>query len=172
MKEVSQYQAGMAFYGQMPDMYNLVLNTDHPLIKNVLEHENAACADTLKPVTSEIKGLEARLAVLHQEQNKKKPEEITQKEKDDVRDTEKQIEQQRNKKNEIIAASAKDKPTSVSSAGVFLKAFSTVSMRTFFTRSMSSPFFTMAPNITKLGHFADMAQPKTWPAIPVSTSAL
>ena len=108
MKEVSQYQAGMAFYGQMPDMYNLVLNTDHPLIKNVLEHENAACADTLKPVTSEIKGLEARLAVLHQEQNKKKPEEITQEEKDDVRDTEKQIEQQRNKKNEIIAASAKD----------------------------------------------------------------
>lgn len=108
MKEVSQYQAGMAFYGQMPDMYNLVLNTDHPLIKNVLEHENAACADTLKPVTSELKGLEARLAVLHQEQNKKKPEEITQKEKDDVRDTEKQIEQQRNKKNEIIAASAKD----------------------------------------------------------------
>ena len=108
MKEVSQYQAGMAFYGQMPDMYNLVLNTDHPLIKNVLEHENAACADTLKPVTSEIKGLEARLAVLHQEQNKKKPEEITQEEKDDVRNTEKQIEQQRKKKNEIIAASAKD----------------------------------------------------------------
>ena len=108
MKEVSQYQAGMAFYGQMPDMYNLVLNTDHPLIKNVLEHENAACADTLKPVTSEIKGLEARLAVLHQEQNKKKPEEITQEEKDDVRNTEKQIEEQRNKKNEIIAASAKD----------------------------------------------------------------
>ena len=108
MKEVSQYQAGMAFYGQMPDMYNLVLNTDHPLIKNVLEHENAACADTLKPVTSEIKGLEARLAVLHQEQNKKKPEEVTQEEKDDVRNTEKQIEEQRNKKNEIIAASAKD----------------------------------------------------------------
>ena len=108
MKEVSQYQAGMAFYGQMPDMYNLVLNTDHPLIKNVLEHENAACADTLKPVTSEIKGLEARLAVLHQEQNKKKPEEVTQEEKDDVRNTENQIEQQRNKKNEIIAASAKD----------------------------------------------------------------
>ena len=105
MKEVSQYQAGMSFYGQM---YNLVLNTDHPLIKNVLEHENAACADTLKPVTSEIKGLEARLAVLHQEQNKKKPEEITQEEKDDVRNTEKQIEEQRNKKNEIIAASAKD----------------------------------------------------------------
>ena len=44
----------------------------------------------------------------NQEQNKKKPEEITQEEKDDVRDTEKQIEQQRNKKNEIIAASAKD----------------------------------------------------------------
>ena len=108
MKEVSRYQSGMAFYGQMPDMYNIVLNSDHKLIKSVLESENAACADTLKPVTSEIKGLEARLAVLHQEQSKKKPEEITQEEKDDVKNTEKQIEEQRTKKNGIIADSAKN----------------------------------------------------------------
>ncbi len=108
MKEVSQYQAGMSFYGQMPDMYNIILNTDHPLIKGVLEHETKACAETLKPVTSEIKGLEARLAALHQAQNKKKPEEVTQEEKDEVQNVQKQIEEQRSKKDEIIATSAKD----------------------------------------------------------------
>jgi molecular chaperone HtpG len=108
MKEVSQYQAGMSFYGQMPDMYNIVLNTDHPLIKSVLERETTACADTLKPVTSELKGLEARLAALHQAQTKKKPEEVTKEEKDEVQNVQKQIEEQRNKKNEIIATAAKD----------------------------------------------------------------
>ena len=108
MKDASRYQSGMAFYAQMPDMYNIVLNSDHPLIKGVLENENAACGEALKPVTSEMKGLQARLAALHQSQSKKKPEEITQEEKDDVKNTEKQIEEQRTKKHEIIDAYAKD----------------------------------------------------------------
>ena len=108
MKEASRYQAGMSFYAQMPDTYNLVLNSDHHLIKSIVESEKTACADELKPVDSELKGLEARLAVLHQTQSKKKPEEITQEEKDDVKNTEKSIEEQRSKKNEIIAKFAKD----------------------------------------------------------------
>ena len=107
MKEASKFQAGMSFYAQMPDAYNLVLNSDHPLIKHVLENENKECADQLKPVVSELKGLEARLAALHQTQNGKKPEEITQEEKDEVKTTEQSIEEQRTKKNDIIASYAK-----------------------------------------------------------------
>ncbi len=107
MKEASKFQAGMSFYAQMPDAYNLVLNSDHPLIKNVLENENKECVDQLKPVVSELKGLEARLAALHQTQNGKKPEEITQEEKDEVKTTEQSIEEQRTKKNDIIASYAK-----------------------------------------------------------------
>lgn len=107
MKEASKFQAGMSFYAQMPDTFNLVLNSDHPLIKNVLESEKSACDDELKPVESELKGLEARLAALHQSQSKKKPEELTQEEKDEVKNTEKSIEEQRTKKNSIIAAYAK-----------------------------------------------------------------
>ena len=108
MKEASKYQAGMSFYAQMPDAFNLVLNSDHTLIKNVLTDEKSACAEELKPIDSEIKGLEARLAILHQEQGKKKPEEITQEEKDDVKSTEKSIEEQHTKRNSIIATYAKD----------------------------------------------------------------
>lgn len=108
MKEASKYQAGMSFYAQMPDAFNLVLNSDHTLIKNVLTDEKSACAEELKPIESEIKGLEARLAILHQEQGKKKPEEITQEEKDDVKSTEKSIEEQHTKRNSIIATYAKD----------------------------------------------------------------
>lgn len=108
MKEASKFQAGMAFYAQMPDAFNLVLNSDHPLIKKVLEDGKTACATELQPVESELKGLEARLAALHQSQNGKKQEEISQEEKDDVKNTESALEEQRNKKNNIIATYAAD----------------------------------------------------------------
>lgn len=108
MKDISQYQTGMAFYAQMPDSYTIVLNSDHKLIKSILEDEKAKCAEQLKPVDSEIKGLEARLAALRQTQNGKKPEEMTQEEKDDVKNTEKSVAEQRDKKKQIIADYAKD----------------------------------------------------------------
>ena len=108
MKAMSQFQAGMNFYGQMPDSYNIVLNSDHALVKKVLEDAEANTADALKPILAEIKGQEARLAVLHQEQGKKKPEEITQEEKDDVHNTEKAICDEKAKRNDIISGYAKN----------------------------------------------------------------
>lgn len=108
MKAMSQFQAGMNFYGQMPDSYNIVLNSDHALVKKVLEDAEANTAESLKPILAEIKGQEARLAVLHQEQGKKKPEEITQKEKDDVHNTEKAISDEKVKRNDIISGYAKN----------------------------------------------------------------
>lgn len=108
MKAMSQFQAGMNFYGQMPDSYNIVLNSDHTLVKKVLEDAEANTAESLKPILAEIKGQEARLAVLHQEQGKKKPEEITQEEKDDVHNTEKAISDEKAKRNDIISGYAKN----------------------------------------------------------------
>lgn len=108
MKAMSQFQAGMNFYGQMPDSYNIVLNSDHALVKKVLEDAEANTAESLKPILAEIKGQEARLAVLHQEQGKKKPEEITQEEKDDVHNTEKAIGDEKAKRNDIISGYAKN----------------------------------------------------------------
>ena len=102
MKEMSQFQPGMSFYGQMPDSYTVVLNADHHLVKNVFDNANEATADSLKPVDSELKGLEARLAALRQSQDKKKPEEISQEEKDDVQKTEKAVNEQRDKRNGIL----------------------------------------------------------------------
>ncbi|MBO7141051.1 MAG: molecular chaperone HtpG [Prevotella sp.] len=103
MKEMSRYQQGMGFYGQMPDSYNLVLNSDHPLIKRVVDDTTAAIGETLKPIESELKGQEARLAAINQMQDKKKPEEITQEEKDDKANTQKAIDEQKAKKQQVIA---------------------------------------------------------------------
>ena len=108
MKAMSQFQQGMNFYGQMPDSYSIVLNSDHSLVKKVLEDSEAHTSEALKPILAEIRGQEARLAALHQEQTKKKPEEITQEEKDDVHNTEKAIQDEKSKRDEIVANYAKD----------------------------------------------------------------
>ena len=108
MKDISRYQSGMNFYAQMPDTYSLVLNSDHTLVNEVLNESEKLCADELKPVDSEIKGLQARLAALNQARKDKKPEEVTKEEKDDLQDTEKKLQDERAKKEQIIANHAKD----------------------------------------------------------------
>lgn len=108
MKEMSQYQQGMGFYAQMPDTYTIVLNSDHAIIKQILNESNASTAEKLQPIRSEIKGLQAREAALRQEQGKKKPEEVTQNEKDELKNTEDELTKQRNEKNTVIADYAKN----------------------------------------------------------------
>ena len=107
MKEMSQFQQGMGFYAQLPDSYNLVLNADHPLVKKVLDDITANTAEELKPVASELNGQEARLAALHQAQDNKKAEELTQEEKDDMQNTQKTVSELQDKKKAIVAAYAK-----------------------------------------------------------------
>ncbi len=103
MKEMSRFQPGMSFYGQMPDSYTVVLNADHPLVKNVLDDANKSTAESLKPVDSDLKGLQARLAALRQSQKDKKPEDISQEEKDDVQNTEKAVNEQKDKRGKILS---------------------------------------------------------------------
>ena len=107
MKEMSRFQQGMGFYAQLPDSYNLVLNADHPLVKKVLDDMTANTEDELKPIASELKGQEARLAALHQSQDKKKSEELTQEEKDDMQNTQKSVSELKDKQKAIVAAYAK-----------------------------------------------------------------
>ena len=108
MKDMSKFQPGMGFYGQMPDSYNIVLNSDHPLVKKVLDDSEAATAEALKPIESELKGQEARLAAIRQAQDKKKYDELTQEDKDQKAEAEKAVQEQKDKKQAVIADYAKD----------------------------------------------------------------
>ena len=108
MKEMARLQPGMAFYGEMPDMYNVVLNTNHKLIKKILEDTHNNTAEELKPIMAELKGLEARKAVLKQQQDSKKAEDITQEEKDDLSQCEKDITAQHDKEKEVLSNYAKN----------------------------------------------------------------
>lgn len=107
MKEMSRFQPGMNFYAQMPDSMNLVLNSDHPLVKRVLDDCKANTEEALKPIEAELKGQEARLAVIRQEQDKKKYDELTQEDKDQKAEAEKAVQEQKDKKQGVIAEYAK-----------------------------------------------------------------
>ena len=111
MKDASRFQSGMGFYGQMPDSYTLVLNSDHAVVKAILADTNANTAEALKPILSEIKGLEARKMVLEAEQKDKKADEISEAQKKDLEDTRNNISAEQKKKSDVLAgyASKNDK---------------------------------------------------------------
>lgn len=108
MKDMASIQPGMSFYGEMPDMFNLVLNTDHRLIKQVLSEAESACAEKLVPVESEIAMLTLRRNELHKAQEGKKDEEIPTTEKDELKDVEKKIDAQKAEKENILNGYAAD----------------------------------------------------------------
>ena len=102
MKDMASIQPGMSFYGEMPDMFNLVLNSDHRLIKQVLSDAETACAEKLVPVESEIAMLTLRRNELQKAQEGKKDEEIPTAEKDELSEVEKKIDAQKTEKENIL----------------------------------------------------------------------
>ena len=103
MKEMAQLQQGMAFYGEMPDMYSLVLNTDHRLLKDVTADLDSQLADRLAPIDGELRGLTARRQAIEAAQQNTKPEDLTQEEKDDLTQVNADIAQQQQLRQEALA---------------------------------------------------------------------
>ena len=110
MKDMSRYQQGMSFYGEMPDMYNLVLNADHRLIKNVLDNMHTALGEELKPVENELKGLKARQMAIEQSQKDKKADELTAEDKKQLEDCNADIEKQENVRRDLWKKYSSENP--------------------------------------------------------------
>ncbi|WP_296258419.1 molecular chaperone HtpG [uncultured Phocaeicola sp.] len=108
MKEMANIQPGMSFYGEMPDMFNMVLNSDHKLIKQVLSDAEAACSEQLVPVEGEIATLKLRENELHKAHEGKKDEDIPTVEKDELKDIDKKLEEKKQQKDGIINQYAAD----------------------------------------------------------------
>ena len=108
MKEMAAINAGMSFYGEMPDMYTLILNTDHPLIQSVLTAEKEQTADSLRPINEETATLKAREEALEASHKGMKDEEIPSAEKDELSDLHTKIHEQSHKREAIFADFAKD----------------------------------------------------------------
>ena len=106
MKEMANIQAGMSFYGEMPDMFNLVLNSDHKLIKQVLSDEEAACAADIVPLQLSIDDTTKQRDALKKKQEGKKDEDIPTSEKDELKDLDKKLDELKGKKDAIFTGYA------------------------------------------------------------------
>ena len=106
MKEMSKLQAGMSFYGEMPDMYSFILNSDHPVVSKINAELKEQTAEALKPIEAELKGLRARQAALRDEQNKEK-DKFPEEQKKDLEQTNADIKAQEDKKDTVLADFAK-----------------------------------------------------------------
>ena len=91
MKEMSTIQAGMSFYGQMPDMFTVIVNQDHPLVKSIIEESADLCNSSVAPFETEISSLKARQDELRKAKEGKKDDEIPAADKDALREVENQI---------------------------------------------------------------------------------
>ena len=110
MKEMAAIQPGMSFYGEMPDMLNVMLNEEHPIVKRILTDAETSCNEKLQPINSEIDSLEAHRNALNEASKDKKIEDIPQSEKDDLADTEKKIADAKSNREAILAAYAANNP--------------------------------------------------------------
>ena len=106
MKEMANIQAGMSFYGEMPDMFNLVLNSDHKLIKQVLSEEEIACAADIVPLQLSIDDVTKQRDALQKKQEGKKEEDIPTSEKDELKDVNKKLDELKIKKEAVFAGYA------------------------------------------------------------------
>ncbi len=91
MKDMSQFQNGMGFYGDMADSLNLVVNTAHPLVKKVLKQKEEELDETLKPIQSEIARKKAETEALENRKKDKKKEEVPQEETDQLDSLRKEV---------------------------------------------------------------------------------
>ena len=109
MKEMSALQGGMmSFYGEMPDSYNLVVNTAHPVIEKLLSEEETACGAEVSPVVTELAEVKAKHDKLKESHKGKKDEEIPTAEKDELSTLAKQMDELGDKKKTVYKAFASE----------------------------------------------------------------
>ena len=102
MKDMLAMQPGMNFYGEMPDSFNLIINTEHPLSKKVIEETEKDCHAEIEPIQKEINELNDAISKLQEASKGKKDEEIPVTEKEELRNKEKEVDSLRKKESELL----------------------------------------------------------------------
>lgn len=102
MKDMSQIGGGMNFYGELPDSYNMVINSNHSLIERIAGDLEAQEGEKLRENGARIKELKEQVSFMEEEHGKKKPEEVSQLEKDDLEKLRKELDTVEAARKEIL----------------------------------------------------------------------
>lgn len=109
MKEMSALQGGMmSFYGEMPDSYNLVVNTAHPVIERLINDEEKALGNELQPIIAQVSELDSKRKSLKDSHKDKKDEEIPAEEKSELEALQQQLDELKAKKDGLLSAYASE----------------------------------------------------------------
>ena len=110
MKDMSAMQGGgmMSFYGEMPDSFNLVINTAHPLIEKLVSEEETATEAETAPFNAQLGEMKNRQTSLKDSHKGKKDEEISSEEKEELESLQKKIDELTENKKNVYRAYAAD----------------------------------------------------------------
>lgn len=110
MKDMATIQSGMAFYGELPDSYNLIVNTDHPLSQKVIADTESACKSELTPILDELKTVNEEIERLQEAKKDKKDDEIPVADKEALKHAEEKAKELRAKESDILKTYADQTP--------------------------------------------------------------
>ncbi len=108
MKDMADIQAGMSFYGDMPSMYSVLVNTDHKLVRKVMDEASETCSASVAPINSELDALRARVSELRKAKEGKKAEDVPEAEKTELTEKEQSVSDKEKEKDAIFASYASD----------------------------------------------------------------
>ena len=107
MKDMAATQPGMSFYAELPDSYNLIVNTSQPVVAKILDEAEKALSEKLAPINGTIDADNEKITVLRSEIKDNKPTDEQKAEEKQLSDN---VEKNRREKEEIIARYASEKP--------------------------------------------------------------
>jgi molecular chaperone HtpG len=102
MKDMSQIGGGMNFYGELPDSYNLVVNPNNQIVNKISEDLQNQEGPRLTENNNERKRIKEEIDFMEQENKKKKADEISQVEKDDLEKLRKELTGVENARKDIL----------------------------------------------------------------------
>ncbi len=100
MKDMAALQPGMSFYGELPDSYNLTVNTTHPLVERIRDKATLALSDKVSPIADKIDADNAKINAIHDATNGNKP---TDEQSEELKSLEGSVAASREEQNKIIS---------------------------------------------------------------------
>ena len=110
MKDMAAIQPGMAIYGELPDSYNLIVNTEHPLTQRIIADTESSCKEQLTPILDELNTVNAEISRLQEAKKDKKDEEIPVADKEALKSAEEKAKELRAKESDVLKSYADKNP--------------------------------------------------------------
>ena len=110
MKDMAAIQPGMAIYGELPDSYNLIVNTEHPLTQRIIADTESSCKEQLTPILDELNTVNAEITRLQEAKKDKKDEEIPVADKEALKSAEEKAKELRAKESDVLKSYADKNP--------------------------------------------------------------